>query len=220
MTDSGQPPSTKFEAEDELDYLFANASPNPNREGCPSREDLVRVSRLEKPIGDPVYMHIIRCSPCFQEMRALQQSRSRTGAARKWAVAAAAVVALVTGASWWMARSGQSADSAVVATTIDLRPFAVMRGETQSPQAPSVTIPRARLDATILLPLGAEAGPYELQVRDTRSVRVAATGVAELQDSVTTLRVELDTAEVLPGPYRLEVRRAGGEWLSVPATLE
>ena len=80
MTDSGQPPNQKFEAEDELDYLFANASPNPNREGCPSRDELVRVSRHEKPMGDPVYLHIVHCSPCFQEMRATAAGARARGA--------------------------------------------------------------------------------------------------------------------------------------------
>ena len=88
MTDSGPPPNQKFEAEDELDYLFANASPNPNREGCPSRDELIRVSRLEKPIGDAAYTHIVRCSPCFREMRALQQTGATRRRARMWAIAA------------------------------------------------------------------------------------------------------------------------------------
>src|SRR5689334_19972706 len=134
MTDSDQPPGAKFEAEDELDYLFANASPNPNREGCPSHDELVRVSRHEKPMGDPVYLHIVRCSPCFQEMRAQQQAAARRRAARKWAVVAvAAVVTLIAGGAWWVLRSLRTTDVAVVATTIDLRPFTVMRGDTQSP---------------------------------------------------------------------------------------
>jgi len=219
MTDSGQPPSTKFEAEDELDYLFANASPNPNREGCPSRDELVRVSQHQKPMGDPAYLHIVRCSPCFKEMRALQQSRARARRVRIL-VAAAAVVALIAAGSWWTLRSPRTSGAAVVATTIDLRPFTVMRGDTQSPQPLSIVIARARLDATIVLPLGAEPGPYEVRLLDDApSVRAEASGEATITDSVTTLRAPLDTTALPAGAYHLELRRVGGEWRRVPARL-
>ena len=219
MPNSGQPPNQKFEAQDELDYLFANASPNPNREGCPSRDELVRVSRLETPMGDAAYTHIVRCSPCFREMRALQRAGAPRRRTRIWAVAAAAVVALIVAGGWWTLRSPTG--DAVVATTIDLRPFAVMRGDTQSPPSAPVVIPRARLDATIVLPLGTEAGNYEVQLRDVRfSVRAAAIGVAELRDSLTTLRVPLGTAALPAGAYRLEVRRLGGEWRGFSAQLQ
>jgi hypothetical protein len=221
MTDSGQPRSTKFEAEDELDFLFANASPNPNREGCPSREELRRVSRQKKPIGDPVYMHIVRCSPCFREMRALQQARARDRKARMSTVGAAAVVALIAGGSWWMLRSPHVNNTAVIATTLDLRPFIVMRGDTQSEQPPPVVIPRGRLDATILLPLGAEPGLYEVQLLDKAlSVRATTTGQADILDSVTTLRSSLNTAAVPTGAYQLEIQRAGGKARGFPAVLE
>ncbi len=219
MPNSGQPPNQKFEAEDELDYLFANASPNPNREGCPSRNELARVSSLETPMGDAAYAHIVRCSPCFREMRALQQAGATRRRTRIWAVAAAAVVALLVGASWWMARSLR--DSAVVAVTIDLRPFAVMRGDTQSPPPAPIDIPRARLDAAIVLPLGAEAGIYEVRLRDSAlSIRGEATGKAEISGSTTTLRLPLDTSGLPAGAYQLEVQRAGGEWRLVPAQLK
>ena len=221
MTDSGQPPNQKFEAEDELDYLFANASPNPHREGCPSRDELIRISRKEKPIGDSAYRHIVHCSPCFQEMRGLQQADARGRVARKWTlVAAAAVVALIAGGSWWVLRSPQTSDGAVVATTIDLRPFTVMRGDTQSPPPESIVIPRGRLDATIVLPLGAEPGSYEVRLLDDApSVRAQATGDAEIRDSMTTLHTTLDAATLPAGAYHLEVRRTGGEWRRVPAQL-
>ena len=219
MPNSGQPPNQKFEAQDELDYLFANASPNPNREGCPSRDELVRVSRLQTPIGDTAYTHIVRCSECFREMRALQQAGATRRRTRMWAVAAAAVVALIVGASWWMA--GSPGESAVVAVTIDLRPFAVMRGDTQSPPPAPVVMPRARLDATIVLPLGAEPGTYQVQLLDNAQLVQAETiGEASLIDSVTSLHAILDTAALPAGPYQLEVWRAGGEWRRFAARVE
>lgn len=219
MPNSGQPPNQKFESEDELDYLFANASPNPNREGCPSRDELVRVSRLEAPMGDAAYMHIVRCSPCFREMRALQQAGATTRRTRIWSVAAAAVVALLVGASWW--KAGSPKDAAVVATTVDLRPFTVMRGDTQSPSPSPIALPRGRLDATFLLQLGAEAGVYEVRLRDeAQAIRASANGEAVIKDFVATLHVTLDTVDLQAGAYQLETRLAAGEWRSVPARLK
>ncbi len=219
MPNSGQPQNQKFEAQDELDYLFANASPNPNREGCPSRDELVRVSRLETPMGDAAYAHIVRCSPCFREMRALQQAGATRRRGRIWAVAAAAVVALIVGASWWMARPPD--DAALVAITIDLRPFSPMRGDTQPTSPAPIVVPRGRLDATIVLPLGTEAGTYDTQLRDQGLLAgAAATGSAELRGSVTTLRVRLDTASLPAGTYRFELRRSGSEWHNYPAILK
>lgn len=219
MPNSGQPPNQKFEAQDELDYLFANASPNPNREGCPSRDELVRVSRLETPMGDAAYAHIVRCSPCFREMRALQQAGATRRRTPIWAIAAAAVVALIVAGAWWTLRSPTG--DAVVATTIDLRPFAVMRGDTQSPPPPPIVIPRGRLDATIVLPLGAEPGVYEVQLRDEAvPIGPASSGEAQINESLTILHVPLNTSNFPAGAYQLELRLAGGEWRRVPARLK
>lgn len=218
MPNSGQPPNQKFEAQDELDYLFANASPNPNREGCPSRDELVRVSRLETPMGDAAYTHIVRCSPCFREMRALQQASAQRRRTRMWAVAAAAVVSLIVGVSWWMVRA--PVDGARVATTIDLQPYSLNRGDTTAPRQDPITIPRGRLEATILLPLGSEAGRYELQLRDeARTVRTSTRGEAVAENSATTLRALLDTAGLPGGEYSLEVRRTGREWRGFAANI-
>lgn len=219
MPNSGQPPNQTFEAQDELDYLFANASPNPSREGCPPRDELERVSRLETPMGDAAYTHIVRCSPCFREMRALQQASATGRTARMWSVAAAAVVALIVGASWWMA--GPPKDAARVATTIDLGPFTVMRGDTQSSPPAPIVIPRAQLDATIVLPLGGEPGTYQVQLLDdAQSVQAEAIGEASLIDSVTSLHATLDTAALPAGFYYLEVRRTGGGWRRIPVRVQ
>ena len=79
----------------------------------------------------------------------------------------------------------------------------------------------ARLDATIVLPLGAEPGSYEVRLLDDApSVRAQATGEAEIRDSMTTLHTTLDAATLSAGAYHLEVRRLGGEWRRVPARLQ
>src|SRR5918996_4219211 len=105
MTNDGQRSDPlRFQIENEMDLLLGRAHPNPAREGCPPREMLVSLSRRELPIGDPAYDHLSKCSPCYQEFRALQQAETtaRTAAARrKWLGYAAAAVLLLALAGTW-----------------------------------------------------------------------------------------------------------------------
>src|SRR5438552_7263367 len=90
-----------FNSDDDIDKVLGRANPNPTRAGCPPREVLRALSRRERPIEDPAYEHLAKCSPCFREFRAMQQGDAAELAAtvrshRIWALAAAAVgVALV-----------------------------------------------------------------------------------------------------------------------------
>ena len=73
MTNGGQRPDPLgFRIENEMDLLFGRAHPNPTRVGCPPPELLKRLARRELPIDDPAYDHFAKCSPCYQELRALQ----------------------------------------------------------------------------------------------------------------------------------------------------
>src|SRR4029450_4341511 len=101
MTNGGQRPDpTDFRIENEMDLLFGRAHPNPAREGCPPPELLRRLARRELPIGDPAYDHFAKCSPCYKELRTLQQAdaaRLSTARRRRTMLAAAAGVALAMG---------------------------------------------------------------------------------------------------------------------------
>src|ERR671921_1410342 len=96
MTNGGQRPDPLgFRIENEMDLLFGRAHPNPTREGCPPPELLKRLARRELPIDDPAYDHFAKCSPCYQELRALQQAdAAKVPARQRMMWAAAAVVAL------------------------------------------------------------------------------------------------------------------------------
>jgi hypothetical protein len=62
----------------EIDVVFGLANPtNPDRVGCPSRDALVALSRRERPIGDLAYDHLTRCSPCYLDVRTLQEADAR-----------------------------------------------------------------------------------------------------------------------------------------------
>jgi hypothetical protein len=229
MTNDGQRSDPlRFQIENEMDLLLGRAHPNPAREGCPPREMLVSLSRRELPIGDPAYDHLSKCSPCYQEFRALQQrdAATRTSVARRkrLAYAAAAVLVLAVAGSWFAQRGGDGApvsaptvnETVSQVASLDLRPLAVTRSEEQKSAGP-LEVPRGRVNATILLPVGSSPGVYEVRIldRDLR-VRASTTGSAEIRNYITTLEASVDTGGLDVGDYQLTLRREGGEWQMFP----
>src|SRR2546428_12586929 len=88
---------------DEFDEVLRVANPNPDRAGCPPRDVLIAVSRRERPIGDPAYEHLLKCSPCYSEFRSMRQAggQHRAGArARTWWLATAAALLLLAAGGW------------------------------------------------------------------------------------------------------------------------
>ena len=231
MTNDGQRSDPlPFQIENEMDLLLGRAHPNPTREGCPPRDLLVSLSRRKLPIGDPAYEHLSKCSPCYQEFRALQQADAAqaTAAARRkrvaYAAAAAAVLLLAIAGSWFALRqdgpqNSAPANGAAQVASLDLRPLAVIRSQEQNSATP-VKVPRGRVKATILLPVGSAPGAYEVRVLDRElRVRASATGSAEIRNYVTTLDATIDTSALDGGNYQLTLRREGGEWQMFPLTV-
>jgi hypothetical protein len=229
MTHDGQRPDPlRFQIENEMDLLLGRAHPNPAREGCPPRELLVSLSRRELPINDPAYDHLSKCSPCYQEVRALQQgdAAAQSAAERRKQlayVAVAAILVLAIGGAWFAltrdrGTTGPSptTDAAPQVASLDLRPLAVTRSEAQK-NADALEVPRGHVNATILLPVGASPGEYEVRIldRDLR-VRASATGAAEIRNYITTLVAAFDTSQLEAGEYQLTLRRTGGEWQMFP----
>jgi hypothetical protein len=230
MTHDGQRPDPlRFQIENEMDLLLGRAHPNPTREGCPPRELLVSLSRRELPIGDPAYDHLSKCSPCYQEVRALQQADAAalTAAARRrrlmFAAAAATVVLAIAGSWLALRQSGEPAmstptadDTARQIASLDLRPLAVTRSE-DAKSAKPLEVPRGRVNATILLPVGSSPGSYEVRILDgDLRVRASAKGSAEIRNYVTTLEAAIDLSAVDVGDYQLTLKREGGEWQMFP----
>lgn len=219
----------------DIDEVFSRANPNPDRIGCPPRETLVRLARRQQPIGDPAYEHLAKCSPCYREFRELQEAApvSTTpsrGASRPWMAAAAAALVIVAGATWWLTR-GESNPAApptasLPATTslraeLDLRKFAVLRSEQGADRQEPVVVPTGVVELTLLLPVGSEPGPYDIQVLDADLKSLStAHSVAEIQGFITTLKTTLDLRMVPPGAYRLAVRRQGDDWRMFPVQIK
>src|ERR671915_1657510 len=228
MTNGGQRPDPLgFRIENEMDLLFGRAHPNPARAGCPPPELLRRLARRELPIGDPAYDHFAKCSPCYQELRTVQQADAATAATakrRRTMLAAAAILVLAIAGSWFVFRQADdtrpaapsTAQTATQVANLDLRPLAVTRSDEQKAAAP-LEIPRGRVNATILLPVGSSPGAYEIRILDgDLRVRASAKGSAEIRNYVTTLEAPVDLSTVDVGEYQLTLRREGGEWQMFP----
>jgi hypothetical protein len=58
--------------DDEIDRVLAQANPNPGRVGCLSRDTLISLAARHQPLNAPGYEHLLECSECYREFRALQ----------------------------------------------------------------------------------------------------------------------------------------------------
>lgn len=205
---------------DEIDEIFARANPNPNREGCPPKDVLIALARRERPINDPGYVHLTQCSPCYLEVRAYQEQRASERRRRFARVAAAAILVIAVAAAGWFFIPGTGSPATAVRAELDLRPYALMRSEGESGSRPPLALPRGRVTLTILLPVGSEPGPYEVQVLDSElTSRALSPGSAEIKDYVTTLQATVDLSSLSTGPYQLAIRRTGQEWQFFPAEV-
>ena len=225
--------SPEFTPEDEIDELFARANANPARVGCPRRDVLIELAHKRRPISDPAYEHLAKCSACYREFRGFQQTTHRMSLGRAaWVAAAAAVIIIAAGAAWFLSPSRgergtlpqpsvQESQVAEQRMEVDLRKYSVTRNEQQKPETGPVSLARARSNLTILLPVGSEPGGYEIQVLDSglRS-QASASGEAAIRDYVTTLQTTIDLRALSPGAYQLALRRHGEDWRLFPAELK
>jgi hypothetical protein len=67
------------------------------------------------------------------------------------------------------------------------------------------------------LPIGSKEGPYDVGLlTETGHQILGATGMAQLHDHITDLRVDVDLGGVRAGGYSLGLRQAGLEWTRYP----
>ena len=215
--DQGSP---KLKWQDEIDEVFGRANPNPTREGCPPREELIALSRRERPLTEPGYVHLTKCSPCYLEVRELHEQHKTERRRRLLMIGVAvAVVVAAIGAGAWFFGASRSGTSELRAE-LDLRPYASMRGQPQEAARQPLALPRGRVALSLLLPVGSTPGMYDLQVLDSDLRSMASTsGAAEIKNDVTTLQTTLDLNSLSSGVYQLAIRRIGQEWQLFPARV-
>jgi hypothetical protein len=82
-----------------------------------------------------------------------------------------------------------------------------------NPNARHVEVRRGLLALTIQLPVGADAGSYEVQIRDSNQQPIrTSTGQATIENRITKLRVNLDTRSIQPGEYEFAWRLDNFNW--------
>ncbi len=195
--------------------------PNPQRVGCPGSAVLrgIAFRKLRLAEVEPWLEHLGSCSPCFHEFTELRkQAASQRHRTQVWLAAAA--VLIVTVAAWLWVRTQRPVQQRETAI-LDLRERSVSRGQdpTQTDQSP-LEIRRSAKHLIVELPIGSLEGTYEIALLDESGSPIqSASGTAQLQDHIVTLRAEMDVRAVRPGPYLLALRQPDLKWIRYPVRV-
>jgi hypothetical protein len=204
-----------------LDILrqgLATEFPNPERIGCPGSALLKGIAQGKVSLteAEPWLDHLGSCSPCFLEFKEFRRQSAIQRRRVLLLVATAAVLLFAVG-GWLWVRARRSVEATDVAV-LDLRERSVARGQSQSEadQAP-LEISRTTKHLVLDLPIGSKDGPYEVGLlTETGDQIVRATGIAQLHDHITDLRVDIDLSDLRAGAYSLGVRQPSLQWTRYP----
>jgi hypothetical protein len=122
----------------------------------------------------------------------------------------------------WLQKSTLSrSDSPRIAALLDLRNASINRAvQAPGPEQSPIEIPRGLLTLTVNLPIGSEAGTYEVQIRKPNGpTRLDVSGQARIKDGITELMIELNTTFVPVGPYEVGWRMTGSDWRYFPIQI-
>jgi hypothetical protein len=198
--------------------------PNPDRIGCPGSEILKAIAfrKLDLPRSSQYIDHFGECSPCFSEYIAFREQAQRTKRVRLTAVAAIVVfTTCVLGWMWVRHTRSKGELSAYRETALDLRNASVTRGEESGRTGPFLELPRTRIHVSIYLPIGSEAGQYQVEiVSKDHGPLATAEGIATIESSGSLLKVTTDLSHLNPGDYFLGIRRPPSSWTYYPVSLK
>ena len=211
--------------------------PNVDRNGCPEPIVLKQLAsrRRALAVSAALIEHLGACSPCFLDytrLRITHKRRSRTACA----LAAAAVVAalLVTmprtrgqvhpeASTRNEVASNRKPVELETPVTFDLRGRASTRGmgQTHTPSAQPLQVPRRRLSLTIYLPIGSEEGLYEVMLAKVGGESVLrSTVTATFEKPVVVLHFSVNLSNVSAGAYQLRLRQQQRYWRVYTVVVE
>ena len=205
-------------------------SANPERIGCPDPsavEAAVR-RRLNFPGLVDVVDHIATCAPCFEQYN---RQRQRLRIRNAGTAMLGCVVLLVLGFLWlhgpakgpnYKEPIAKQVSAPVLIATLDYRSWTADRSDQPRPrptEPPHLT--RARLDLTIMLPIGTEDGGFTVQFRTSTNESVAeATGTATWDGTAEALKIRTDLRDVPAGRYTVAIQSRNSSMRLYPLVLE
>jgi hypothetical protein len=199
--------------------------PNPNRDGCPGVAKLREVAARRTVVEDNDWQHITHCSPCYGEFLAEKERvrRSRRRVQTLTVLATAAVLILFIGVAAYVVRRNAPEQIARIApepATLDLKESSGVRGDAKTLEKAIPVLPRGRLQLTVVLPFGSEAGKYQFRLVDAEG-RVLKTGDAfsAVNAGATRMTTQLDTSGLSQGDYRFALRQEALDWIIYPVRL-
>ncbi len=213
--------------------LALRAYPNPTRADCPGTQAIREVARQPRPAVHPVFQsHIVRCSPCIQDLlteRTRIQSQRKNRRRALLAIAAGVCLIAVVSLLLLRQRTGAPAQNEIARAgnvpeiPLDLRPYSPTRSSSPDKSKPSLTVPAGRVRLKIYLALGSPEGAYEIQVLTNRLQTLRGLQATVVANGGTVfLPVDIDLAGVPTGTYVLALRPAHDteEWQTYPLVLK
>jgi hypothetical protein len=215
-----------------IEDMLLHGNPNPERVGCPPEPLLRELALRQRPINDPLYVHLSKCSPCLAQIRKVQKAGGvhaepiARGYAR-WLVAAAVLV-VVAAAGWYLTRSKvetappitAKSQIALPSTVLDLRRFVIARGDEKSSTPPSPELNRTRQNVVLQLPVASADGEYALRLLDADlKAQLNTVANAKLENGITSISTKLDLSAVPAGKYTLALKREPEDWRYFPLII-
>lgn len=212
-----------------IENILLHANPNPERSGCPAREDLISLALRVRAADDPLWAHVSGCSPCYADIRELQAKHDVRLQAKQrpmllW-LAAAAALFMVTGGTWYLISAGSPNPPAIVtqtlpSTVLDLRPYAVSHSEDAAKPVGNLSLGRKVQMVVLVLPVASAEGEYSLRILDTDlNPRLSTSAVAALVNGDTSITKELDLTDLQSGRYTLAIKREPEDWRLFPVEV-
>ncbi len=203
------------------DY-FLEASPNPERVGCPDEATIKALAEDRLPVRHPARLHMAACSECFAEYRGFRFRWMDAGKARRrvlaWAIAASLTLFAAAGGIW-ESQHLRTAASPVLETTanapvnaqVDLFNAGTFRGSGDGTnELQAVKLPAAVVHLSLTLPRFSDPGRYQILVSRDRSasqIVAKASGLTREMNNHEVLDATLDLRSAKEGSYFLATVR-------------
>ncbi len=176
---------------------------------------LADIARRKLPITPEEQNHIFHCSPCFATYLAIRNQIRRSRIIRLSTIWTCSTVLLV-GLTLYTYNQRSLSPPPQFATAFNLQERPVFRGTQSAVIHPSpFVMPRGIVHLSLTLPLGSQAGTYQVQIcrdKNTKALLTTSGAAAVRPDGATVLNVNVNSAWLQEGQYALGVRQDDGEW--------